>query len=397
MAGPLAGVRLVEIGNFMAAPFAAVTLADLGADVIKVEHPDGGDYSRAKGPFAGGEAMGFMQLNRGKRSVALNLKHPIGRDLFLELVANADALIENMKPGTMADLGLDYEQVRRVNPAIIFCSVSGWGQTGPWRGRAGLDLVVQGVSGIMNITGDPASPPVKAGVPITDLTTAMYAATSILAAYVDRLKTGQGQYIDLSLFECALSLQVWETSGYFGTGAIPQRLGSAHRNAAPYQAIQCRDGYITVGATNASLWQRFCRALGLDDLLQNPRFKDNPARKQHERELIARIEEVTRQEPGEAIVAKLEAVGVPAGKLYNLAQALGSDQVEARRGVVAVEHPSAGPVRQLASPIHLGRDGRDPPRPAPRLGEHTEAVLRDLGYDAASLAAFRDEGVIGPA
>ena len=269
---PLAGLRVLELSNFMAGPYCGLVLADLGADVIKVENPNGGDFSRDSPPFLGGISAGFLALNRNKRSLAVDLKHPEGRALFLRLARAADVVLENFRPGTMRDLGIDYETVRADNPGVVYCSVSGYGQTGPYRARPGLDLIMQGMSGLMSVTGEPERPPVKVGVPVADRTAALFAANAVQAALRVRDRTGQGQLVDVSLLEAAVSLEVWETSAYFATGEVPGPIGSAHRASAPYQAFRTADGYVTLGATTPRTWSAFCAAAGLDALRDDPRF-----------------------------------------------------------------------------------------------------------------------------
>src|SRR5947207_7852269 len=263
---PLDGIRVLELANYIAGPYCGMVLADFGADVIKVENPRGGDFSRFTSPFVDGESAGFMALNRNKKSLALDLKAPRGRELFLELVRTADVLIENFRPGTMADLDLAYPTLAELNPRLIYSAATGFGQTGPYSQRAALDLIVQGMSGLMAITGEPDRPPVKVGVPVADLAAALFGANAILAALYVRDRTGEGRQIDISLFESAIALEAWETSGYFANGVVPEPLGSAHRVSAPYQAIRTADGYITVGATSPRNWSAFCAAMGFQHL-----------------------------------------------------------------------------------------------------------------------------------
>ncbi|HZR97529.1 MAG TPA: CoA transferase, partial [Chloroflexota bacterium] len=312
---PLDGVRVLELANFMAGPYCGMVLADLGADVIKVESPRGGDFSRATGPFVGGESAGFLTLNRNKRSLALDLKTERGQAIFLDLVRTADVLVENFRPGTMDALGLDYATLAALNPRLIYSSASGFGQSGPYRERPALDLIVQGLSGLMSITGEPGRPPVKVGVPIADLTAALFGANAILAALYVRDRTGEGQRIDVSLLESALALEVWETSGYFATGEVPEPLGSAHRVTAPYQAIRTADGYVTIGASTPKSWTALCAALGLEHLEHDERFATVPARRARYQELAALIEAVTITQPSEHWHALLERAGVPCGVL----------------------------------------------------------------------------------
>ncbi|HKB77329.1 MAG TPA: CoA transferase, partial [Myxococcales bacterium] len=275
----LAGIRVLEVGNFMAAPFCTLQLADLGADVVKIENPDGGDQTRASGPFLDGESSSFLRLNRNKRSVALDLKAPRGKEIFRGLAARADLLVENLRPGTMKDLELDYTRLSRINPRLVYVAASGWGQDGPYAQRPGLDIMAQGMSGLMSITGEEGGRnPVKVGVPVTDLTCALYGALAALAALRVRDRTGLGQFIDVCLFESGVSLAVWEAGRYFATGEIPRPLGSAHQTSAPYQAVRASDGFFTLGATTVRNWEACCDVFGLQPLKQDPRFAKNHLR-----------------------------------------------------------------------------------------------------------------------
>jgi formyl-CoA transferase len=393
---PLDGVRVLELANYMAGPFAGMLLADLGAEVIKVENPHGGDFSRQTAPFLAGESAGFMALNRNKKSITLNLKAERGRAIFLELVKTADVLIENFRPGTMADLGVDYPVLAGINPGLIYSSASAFGQSGPYSQRAGLDLILQGMSGLMSITGEPDRPPVKVGVPIADLTTALFGALSIVAALRVRDRTGQGQQIDLSLFESAIALEVWETSSYFASGEVPEPLGSAHRVSAPYQAVRTSDGYITIGATSPRNWSAFCAALGLQHLEHDPRFASVSERRKRYQELAGLIEEVTRTESSEHWYRLLEQAGVPCGILNRIDQVVRDEQVQARQFVVDLPHSKLGTVRVTGSPMRLSRTPVRLDHAGPVLGEHTAEVLGELGLDEAALAELEQMGVVAP-
>src|SRR5438270_1466269 len=283
----LEGVRVLEVGNFMAAPFCAMQLADLGAEVVKIENPDGGDHVRTTAPFLDGESSNFVRLNRNKRSLALDLKAPRGKDVLRRLAQRADVLVENLRPGTMADLELDYPRLSRLNPRLVYVAASGWGQDGPYAQRPGLDIIAQGMSGLMSITGEEGGKaPVKVGVPLTDLTCALYGAVAALAALRARERTGRGQFIDVCLFEAGVSLAVWEAGRYFATGEVPKPLGSAHQTSAPYQALRASDGFFTLGATSVPNWRALCSVLGLTQLENDARFAKNHLRHQNRRELI---------------------------------------------------------------------------------------------------------------
>ena len=389
----LEGVRVLELGNFMAGPFCGMLLADLGADVIKVENPAGGDFTRSAAPFIGGESAGFLAVNRNKRSLAIDLKSVRGREIFLELVRRSDVVIENLRPGTLDDLGIGYDALAAVNPRIILSSASGFGQTGPYKDRPALDLIVQGMSGLMSITGEgEGRPPVKVGVPITDLAAATFGAYAILAALRVRDREGVGQRVDISMLESAIALQAWETSGYFATGEVPRPLGSAHRINAPYQAVRTADGYVTIGATTPANWTAFCAALGLEGLEHDPRFAKVHERRTRYRELVALIEAVTVTRPSEHWYRALERAGVPCGVLYSLDQVLDDEHVRARGVVREVEHTTLGTVRVTGSPVRFSRTPIRMERAGPLLGEHTREILSELG--TSDVAALERDGVV---
>jgi crotonobetainyl-CoA:carnitine CoA-transferase CaiB-like acyl-CoA transferase len=375
----LGDVRVLELTNFMAGPFCGMLLADLGADVIKVENPNGGDFTRNAAPFMNGVSAGFLAVNRNKRSIALDLKAPRGRDLFLDLVRTSDVVIENLRPGTMDDLGIGYRVLSEVNPRIVLSSASGYGQSGPYKDRAALDLIIQGMSGLMSITGEEGRPPVKVGVPISDLSAGIFGAYAILAALRVRDRDGKGQHIDVSLLDSAIALEAWETSSYFATGEVPRPLGSAHRINSPYQAFRTADGYVTIGATTAGNWHSFCLALGLDHLENDPRFAKVPERRRNYLELARLIEEVTTTRPSEHWYRLLEGAGVPCGVLNRLDQILDDEHVKARGVVREITHPKGGTIRAVGSPVRFSRTPLRVERAGPLLGEHTREILAELG------------------
>jgi len=391
----LDGIRVLELTNFMAGPFCGMLLGDLGADVIKVENPNGGDFTRHAAPFLEGESAGFLAVNRNKRSLAIDLKADRGREIFLELVRRSDVVIENLRPGTLDDLGIGYAVLSELNPRIILSSASGFGQTGPYKDRAALDLIVQGMSGLMSITGEAGRPPVKVGVPISDLSAAIFAAYAILAALRVRDREGVGQHIDVSLLESAIALEAWETSGYLATGEVPRPLGSAHRVNAPYQAIKTADGYITIGATTPGNWHAFCATLGLEDLEKDPRFATVSERRRRYEELAALIEVVTVRRPSEHWYRALERAGVPCGVLYALDQVLADEHVQARGVVREVTHTKLGTVRVTGSPIRFSRTPVRIERAGPLLGEHTREILGEL--DLPDVDALERDGVVASA
>ncbi len=388
----LEDIRVLELTNFMAGPYCGMLLADMGADVIKVENPKGGDFTRLAGPFVDGHAAGFMAVNRNKRSIALDLKAQRGREIFLDLVRGADVVVENLRPGTLDDLRIGYAVLKEVNPGIILSSTSGFGQTGPYRNRAALDLIVQGMSGLMSITGEEGRPPVKVGVPLADLSAALFAAYAILAALRVRERDGLGQHIDVSLLESAIALEAWETSSYFATREVPKPLGSAHRINAPYQAVRTADGYITIGATTPGNWQSFAAALGIERLSEDERFKTGPLRRKNYRELARLIEEITTTKTSEHWYRLLERVGVPCGVLYTLDQVLEDEHVKARGFVRELEHSVLGRVRATGSPVRPSRTPMRLERAGPLLGEHTAEILLELGV--ADADALERSGVV---
>jgi formyl-CoA transferase len=391
---PLAGVRVLEVGNFMAGPFCGMQLADLGADVVKIESPDGGDMVRLTGPFQNGESANFMRLNRNKRSVALDLKDPRGKDLFLKLARTADVVIENLRPGAMARLGLDYQQLRDVNPGLVYIAISGWGQDGPLAQLAGLDIMAQARSGLMSITGEPEGGPVKVGVPICDLVCGLYGALSAVSALAARERTGRGQLIDVSLFESAMSLAVWEAGKYFTSGEVPVRLGSAHQNNAPYQAVRAQDGWFTVGATSPKNWQSFCRLLGLQRLEKDPRYADVNDRFRNRQELIAEVEAVTVTRPAAHWIARLEEEGVPCSPIQDFSESFNDPHLLTRDYFWEAPHPTIGSVRQLGSPMRFSNTPVRRSQAGPPLGLHTSAVLNELGCTDAEIEGLLQAGVV---
>jgi formyl-CoA transferase len=391
----LAGIRVLEVGNFMAAPFCTLQLADLGADVVKIENPDGGDQTRASGPFLDGESSSFLRLNRNKRSVALDLKAPRGKEIFRGLAARADVLVENLRPGTMKDLELDYPRLSQMNPRLVYVAASGWGQDGPYAQRPGLDIMAQGMSGLMSITGEEGGRnPVKVGVPVTDLTCALYGALAALAALRVRERTGLGQFIDVCLFESGVSLAVWEAGRYFATGEIPRPLGSAHQTSAPYQAVRASDGFFTLGATTARNWEACCDVFGLQPLKQDPRFAKNHLRHQNRRELIPLIEDVTEKRPARHWVEALTEAGVPCGLLQTYDQVFHDPHLTARGFFADAPHSRLGPMKQIGSPMRLSDTPPRMERAGPLLGEHSAQVLSELGYSQEEIRRLATDGVI---
>jgi crotonobetainyl-CoA:carnitine CoA-transferase CaiB-like acyl-CoA transferase len=383
--GALGGLRVLDVTQVMAGPFCAMLLADLGADVIKIE-PPGGDMTRRMPGAVGADTPACNAVNRGKRSVVLDLKTAVGRGALARLAQSADVFIENSRPGVMAALGLGYQALAARNPRLIYAAISGYGQTGPASAKGGLDLIAQAVSGIMSVTGTPGGPPSKAGVPLTDLGAALFALAGILAALEYRHRTGVGQQVETSLVEAGVALSVWEATEYFAGAGVPSPLGSAHRMVAPYQAVRCADGYIALGAPNDRLFERLCEALGHAEWAGMPDFADNASRVRNRDALGARIELVTSQHPRSHWLAAFEARDIPSGPINTYAEVFADPQVVARDMVVDLDHPTLGPIRALGSPIKLSATPPDVRRRAPHLGEHTAEVLREAGFGEAAIA-----------
>ena len=381
---PLDGVRVVDLTQVMGGPFCTMQLGDLGADVIKVE-PPAGDLSRSMGGaplrMAGDDNAPFFALNRNKRSIVLDLTQRDARDVFYALARTADVVVESFRPGVTKRLGVDYQTLAADNPRLIYASISGFGQTGPYADRPGFDLIAQGMSGVMSVTGEPNGPPVKSGVPIADLAVGLIAANGVLAALIARGHTGRGQYIDTSLFESALALSVWESTEYWATGEAPRAMGSAHRLNAPYQAFRTNDGYITLAALTALQWRRLCETIGRPALADDPRFADNASRMANKRDLVAEIEGALAAGTTDDWVGRLLAAGVPAGPILDLAQVFADPHTTARRMIEEIDHPVAGRVRTLGFPLKMSETPPRVRRAPPLLGQHTDELLRELGME----------------
>src|SRR5712692_7930761 len=390
----LDGLRVIDQSQIMAGPFCAMLLADMGADVIKVEPPEGEHTRRTGVEIKPGVSAAFLAVNRNKRGVTVNLKKPEGVALLKKLVATADVLIENYRPGVAKRLGVDYPTLAAINPRLIYCSISGFGQTGPYADRGGYDLIAQGMSGIMSATGSEGGAPVKVGVPITDLGAGLFAVFGILCALRARHVTGRGQFVDTSLFEAGLALSAWEATEYWYTGQIPRGLGTAHRLNAPYQAFRASDGHFTVGAANSRLWPRFCKLLGLEHLVGDPRFRGVGDRVKNQRELERVIEAVTAHHSRAHWLAECEVAGIPAGPIYSVPEALADAHAVARGMVQEYDYPGAGRVKALGNPVKLSGSPARLHKGAPRLGEDNEAVLGELGLSRGEIDALRARGAV---
>ena len=391
---PLTGVRVLEVGNYMAAPFCGMQLADLGAEVIKVENPDGGDQVRTSAPLIGGEGSAFLRLNRNKRSIALDLKSDRGKEIFGKLVATADVVLENLRPGTMRDLGLDFDALQRINPGLVYVAASGWGQEGPLRDQPGMDIMAQARSGLMSITGTEGGDPVKVGVPVCDLVCALYGALAVVAALHARRSTGSGQFIDVSLLEAGVSLAIWEAGLFFATGEIPRASGSAHQSAAPYQAFRAADGWLTIGATTKFNWTALCRALGLEPLMKDERYLDASLRHRNREALASTVEAVTRTKPAAHWLAVLGEAGVPCAPIQDFGQVFTDPHLLANRFFWDSTHARAGTVRQLGSPMRFSKTPTRRDKASPILGEDSAALLAELGYEADEIGNLVEAKVV---
>jgi formyl-CoA transferase len=376
--GALEGIRVIDLTQVMAGPFCSMLLGDMGADVIKVEPPEG-EHTRHEREIAPGVSSSFLALNRNKRSLALDLKQPEGAEVLRRLAASADVLVENYRPGVAKRLGIDYDTLKSINPRLVYCSISGFGQTGPYASRGGFDLIAQGMSGIMSATGREGGPPVKVGVPITDLGAGLFALFGILCALRARRVTGRGQLVDTSLFEAGLALSAWEAMEYWYTGQVPRRLGTAHRLSAPYQAFRASDGYFTVGAANDKLWGLFAEMIDRKDLTKDSRFDSRGPRLKNRAELEKIVEEITRTQTRAYWLQKCEAAGIPAGPIYSVAEALADPQAQARGMTQEYLHPKAGKVKTLGNPVKMSRTPAVFSKVPPALGEHNDEILTELG------------------
>ena len=392
---PLAGTKVLDLTNVMSGPYCTLMLADMGAEVIKIESFPDGDTSRRFDPKINGESYCFAALNRNKRSLALNLKSPQGIDVFRRLAKEADIIVENFRPDVKHKMGIDYETVKKYNPGVIYGSVSGFGQTGPYAAKGGYDIVAQGVTGIMRMTGESDGRPAKVGIAMNDIaagTTLLYA---LLGAYIQRLKTGEGQYVETSLVEAGLAWTFWEFGAYFGGGERPTATGTRHRRSAPYQAYRTQDGYVTVGANSAKLWQSFCtQVVERPEWMQDPRFVDLPSRLKNVELLQDQIESVFRTQPTAHWWAKLDKAGVPGGPVYTYEECLEDPHIVAREMVVEMDHPRIGRMKAMGHPVKSSGELTKIRMPAPLLGQHTVSILEELGFGADEVAAMFSSGAV---
>ena len=395
MAQPLTGVRVLDLTRVMTGPYCTMMLGDMGADVVKVEQPGRGDDTRPWGPpFLDGESAYFLSINRNKRSITINLKDESGKEIVRRLARDADVVVENFSPGTATRLGLDYAAVRTLKDDVVYCSISGFGQDGPGHDRVAYDIIVQGMSGMMSLTGDPAGLPTKMGVPIADMTAGMFAAFAIMCALYHRERTGEGQYIDTSMLGGQVALLVYYAVGYFATGEVPVRQGNRHATVTPYDTFATADGHVNVAIGNDAMWHRFCAAFGLGEAATDPRFASNASRMAHLEPLYEAMNGVLHRHTTAEVMAKLDAVGVPAGPIHTVDQVFADPQTLHLGLKQQVSHPTIGDLSLPGVPYRLSRTPCETRLPPPLLGEHTDAILAELGYAADDIARLREHGAV---
>ncbi len=393
--GPLAGVRVLDLTRVLAGPFCAMLLGDMGAEVVKIEEPGKGDDTRSWPPFVGGEATYFMSVNRNKKSVTLNLKAPEGQAILRALVRKSDVLLENFRPGTMAKLGFGYGALRKLNPRLVYCSVSGFGESGPEAHRAGYDLIVQAESGVMDLTGFPDGPPVKVGNSIADLVAGMAAAHGVTLALLARTRSRRGQKVEIAMLDVMAALLTYQAGLYLNAGQRPTRRGNAHPSIVPYEVFRAADAFLVLGVANNSLWTRCCTALERPDLARDPRFDTEAKRVQHRDQLVPLLNEILGARGIEEWMKRFEAAGIPAGRIKTVAEVCESAHLRARGMVVTLRHPKAQRVSVMGVPVRLDATPGRAAAPPPVLGQHTEAVLRGLvGLKRAQITALRAKGVL---
>jgi crotonobetainyl-CoA:carnitine CoA-transferase CaiB-like acyl-CoA transferase len=394
-APPLAGIRVLDLTRVLAGPFCSMMLGDMGAEVIKVEEPGKGDDTRSWPPFSGGEATYFMSVNRNKKSLTLNLKAPEGQEILRSLIKKGDVLLENFRPGTMDKLGFGYAALAELNPRLVYCSISGFGESGPEAGRAGYDLVVQAESGLMDITGFPDGPPVKSGTSIADLVAGMSAAHGVVLALLARAKTRRGQKVEISMLDAMAALLTYQAGIYFATGQRPFRRGNAHPSIAPYEVFTAADGYVTLGVANNSLWQRCCSALERTELATDSQYDTEAKRVENRTTLIPLLNQILSARTADEWLKRFEAAGVPAGRIKSVPEVCESEHLKARGMIATMPHPTAGQVRVMGMPVRLGATPGALVLPPPRLGEHTDEILRRVArVPARQIARLRASGVV---
>ena len=395
MAGPLKGIRVLDLTRILAGPYATMILRDLGADVIKIEQPGVGDEARDFGPFKNDFSLYFMSVNRGKKSITLNLKSRRGKELFLQLVKGSDILVENFRPGTMEKLGLDYESLKEHHPSLLYAACSGFGQTGPYAMRGAYDMIIQGMGGIISITGEPDRPPVRVGTSIGDITSALFTAIGILSALRHRDQTGEGQLIDVGMLDCQVAILENAMVRYFSTGDIPRPLGRRHPAITPFEVFESADGYVVIAIGNNELWRKFCEHVDRPELIDDERFHTNALRTENHESLFPILAEIMCHRTTDAWVDALEAIGVPCGPVNTVDKVANDPQVLARDMIAEVEHDTTGIVQVPGIPIKLSETPGQIDAPAPNLGEHTSDVLTGLlGLEAEEVNQLKQDGIV---
>jgi crotonobetainyl-CoA:carnitine CoA-transferase CaiB-like acyl-CoA transferase len=396
MTAALHNIKVVDLTRTLAGPFCTMMLGDMGADVIKIEEPERGDETRSWTPFWHEESTQFLSFNRNKRSLTLNLKTPEAVDIVLALARDADIFIESFRAGALERMGLGYAAVRNLKPDIIYCSISGYGRTGPLADKPGYDLLIQGYSGLMSLTGEPDGLPLRVGFSLVDLFTGMMAYGAIVTALLHRQQTGQGQWLEASLLDGQVAALSYHATGYFATGVVPHRMGSGHPSLVPYQTFPAADGFFIVGCANQGLWERLCKAIGRPDLLADPRFQTNDDRVAHRAECVDTLSELFRTRPMAAWVEMIAQAGVPCGPINRVSDVVNDPQVLAREMIAAIPHPKVPELRMPNSPLKLTETPPSLQRPPPLLGQHNQEVLAELGYSPEQIAELRRKGAIGP-
>lgn len=395
MARALDGIRIIDFSKALAGPYCTMLLADMGAEVIKVEMPGSGDDSRGWGPpFIEGESAYFLSINRNKKSITLNLKDNKAKEIALKIIEKADIVLESNRPGVMTKLGLDYETVKKINPGIIYCSISGFGQTGPYSKRPGFDQVIQGYGGIMGLTGEKGGGPLKVGIAVTDIATGMFAATGILTALYHRERTGQGQHVDASMLDGQVSWLTYQAGRYLASGDVPQRIGSAHPLIVPYQDFEASDGFINIAAGNDNLWKKFCTATDLNDIADDPKFATNPKRVENRDEVVAIVSKKIKTKTMQEWLDILNDEGVPCGPIYTVDQIFKDPQVLAREMLVEIDHPKCGKIQVIGSPIKLSETPAEITTHPPMLGEHNSSILQEFGFSEEDITKLKEDKVI---
>ncbi len=395
MTRALEGIKVIDFSRALAGPYCTMLLADMGAEVVKIEVPGSGDESRAWGPpFIEGEAAYFLSINRNKKSITLNLKNEKAKAIAQKLVESADVLLESNRPGAMERLGLGYEDVKKINPKIIYASISGFGQTGPYKSRPGFDQVLQGYGGIMGLTGEKGGGPLKVGIAVTDIATGMFAAIGIVTALYHRQKTGVGQHVDASMLDGQVSWLTYQAGRYLASGEVPQRIGSAHPLIVPYQAFEASDGFINIGVGNDNLWKKFCDVAGLQDIVDDPKFVTNSKRVENRDAVVEIIAKVMKTKTMQQWLDILNDAGIPCGPIYTVDQVFNDPQVLARDMLVEVDHPKCGRIKVTGCPIKLSETPAEVVTAPPMLGQHNEEILKKLGYSESEIEKIKEEKVI---